>query len=50
MPSLGGFIGILSAIVGVAFLTVALSSSNTATIIKNIFDGFTGSLRAAMGH
>lgn len=47
--SMGGIIGVFSAIVGVAFLTVALSHSSTATIIKNIFDGFAGSLRAAMG-
>lgn len=48
--ALGGIIGIASSIVGVAFLFVALSSNNTATILKNIFDGFAGSLRAAMGH
>lgn len=48
--SLGGLTGLLGAVVGVAFLAVALGSSNTANIIKNIFDGFTGSLRAAMGH
>lgn len=47
---LGGILGIASAIVGVAFLATALSSTNTANIIKNIFDGFAGSLRAAMGH
>lgn len=41
--------GIFSGIIGVAFLTVALSHTTTATIIKNIFDGFAGSLRAAMG-
>ncbi len=47
--SIGGVMGIFSAIIGVAFLTVALSHTTTATIIKNIFDGFAGSLRAAMG-
>lgn len=49
MP-VGSIVGIFSAIIGVAFLTVALSHSSTATIIKNIFDGFQGSLRAAMGN
>lgn len=48
--SFGGVISIATAIIGVAFLSVALSSTNTATILKNIFDGFSGSLRAAMGH
>ena len=48
--SFGGFFGIMSAIVGVAFLATALSSTNTATIITSVFNGFTGSLRAAMGH
>lgn len=48
--SFGGVLGIFSAIVGVAFISVALSSTNTAGIIKNIFDGFAGSLKAAMGH
>jgi hypothetical protein len=48
--SVGSIIGIFSGIIGVAFLSVALSNTNTATIIKNIFDGFAGSLRAAMGH
>ena len=46
---IGSFAGILAAIVGVAGLFVFLGSSNTAGIIKNIFDGFTGSLKAAMG-
>ena len=48
--ALGGILSIAGAIVGVAFLFVALSSTNTAGIIKNIFDGFAGSIRAAMGH
>lgn len=48
--ALGGIIGLASAIIGVAFLTTALSHSQTSQIIKNIFDGFAGSLRAAMGH
>lgn len=48
--ALGGFVSILMAIVGVAGLSVALSSTNTSGIIKSIFDGFTGSLKASMGH
>lgn len=48
--ALGGIFSIAASIVGVAMLFVFLSSTNTATIIKNIFDGFAGSLRAAMGH
>lgn len=50
MPSVGAFFGILSAIIGVATLTVFLSSNNTAGIINALFSGFTGSLQAAMGH
>lgn len=48
--SLGGVAGIFSAIIGVAMLSVFLSSTNTAQIIKNLFDGFSGALRASMGH
>lgn len=48
--SVGSIMGIFSGIIGVAFLATALSSTNTAGIIKNIFDGFAGSLKAAMGH
>ena len=46
---IGSLAGILGAIVGVAGLAVFLGSTNTAGIIKNIFDGFTGSLKASMG-
>jgi hypothetical protein len=48
--AVGSIVGIFTGIIGVAFLATALSHSTTATIIKNIFDGFAGSLRAAMGH
>ena len=48
--SLGFFASIFSGIIGVAFVTTVLASTNTASIIKNIFDGFSGSLRAAMNH
>ena len=46
----GAVLGIFSAIIGVAFLTVALGSPHTSGIIKSIFDGFTGALKASMGH
>jgi hypothetical protein len=49
MPIIGSFFSILAAIVAVAALTVFLSSTNTANIIKNLFDGLSGSLRASMG-
>lgn len=47
--SIGGLSGILAAIIGVATLAVLLGSTNTAQIITSLFNGFTGSLRAAMG-
>lgn len=50
MPSIGAAFGILSAIVGVATLTVFLTSTNTAAIISALFSGFTSSLQAAMAH
>ena len=46
----GGILTILGAIVGVGALGVFLGSNNTASIIKSIFDGFKGSLQAAMAH
>lgn len=49
MP-LGGILSIASAIVGLAFLTVAVTHTQTATILRNIFDGFAGTLKAAMGN
>lgn len=48
--SIGFLASVFSGIIGVAMLTVALSSSNLADIIKNIFDGFAGALKAAMAH
>jgi hypothetical protein len=47
---IGSAIGLLGAIIGVAALVAFLGSSNTSGIIKSIFDGFTGSLKAALGH
>lgn len=47
--TIGGLSGILGAIIGVATLTVLLGSTNTANILTSLFNGFTGSLRAAMG-
>lgn len=46
----GSVLGIFAAIVAVAGLAVFLGSSNTSSIVKSIFDGFAGSLKAAMGH
>jgi hypothetical protein len=45
----GSFITLLGGIVGVTALLVFLGSTNTSGIIKAIFDGFTGSLKAASG-
>lgn len=45
----GQVIGIFGAIVGVGALFVFLGSNNTSSILKSIFDGFSGSLSAAMG-
>lgn len=45
-----GFIGSIAAgIISVATLAVLLSNNNTAGIVKNFFDGFAGSIKAAMG-
>lgn len=46
----GSVIGLFAAIVGVGALFVFLGSNNTSSILKSVFDGFTGSLKAAMGH
>lgn len=48
--ALGQVVGIFSAIVTVALLTVLVSSTNTANIIKSFGDAFSGSLKSAMGH
>lgn len=45
----GGVISIFAAIVGVAALMIFLGSNNTSNIISSIFNGFTGSLKAATG-
>lgn len=45
-----GFIGsIAMAIIGVAFLFVAVSHQETGTIIQNTGNAFTSSLKTAMG-
>jgi hypothetical protein len=46
---IGSIVGLAGAIVGVGALFVFLGSNNTSGILKSIFDGFTGSLSAAMG-
>jgi len=45
----GRIVDIIAAIVAVAGLTVAVSSPNTATLIKSFGSAFSGSLQAAMG-
>lgn len=47
--SLGAVTGLLASIVGLAMVVAFLGSPNTASIIKNIFDGFSGSISAALG-
>lgn len=44
----GSVIGIFMAFIGVAALVTFLGSNNTSSIIKSIFDGFTGTLKAAV--
>lgn len=41
--------GVLGAVVAVAGVTVAVSSTNTANIIGAFGNSFSGSLKAAMG-
>jgi hypothetical protein len=48
--SVGFIASIFAGIIGVAMLTVALGSPNLANIIRSVFDGFAGALRAAMTH
>lgn len=44
------FFGLLSAIVGVAILTVLVSGQNqTGTVVQDVFSGFSGALGTAMG-
>ena len=49
MNSLGGVFTLLMAIVGVATLTVAVTHTGTADIIKAFGSVFQGSLATAMG-
>lgn len=48
--NVGRIIDIFAAIVGVASVTVLVSSPNTASIITAWGNAFSGSLRASMGH
>ena len=48
--SVGRIFDIFAAIVGVAAVTVVVSSPNTAAIITAWGGAFSGSLKAAMGH
>lgn len=47
--NLGRIVDIAIAIVVVAGITVAVSSPNTAPIIKAFGDSYSGSIKAAMG-
>lgn len=47
--NVGGFLALFGAIIGVAFLSVAVTSPNTANIISSFGSAFTNSLKAAMG-
>lgn len=47
--NIGRIVDILIAIVAVGGITVAVSSTQTASIIKAFGESFTGSLKAAMG-
>ncbi len=48
--ALGKFFDLFAAIVSVATVTVIVTSTQTANIIKAWGEAFSGSLRAAMGH
>ena len=47
--SFGAIVGIFMAIVALAGLAVVMTSANTSGIIRATFDGFAGSLKAALG-
>ena len=46
----GRIIDVALAIVGVAFATDLLKSSNTAAVINSIASGFSNSIKAALGN
>lgn len=46
----GQIVSVFIAVVVVAGLGVLLSNGNAASIVKAIFDGFSNSLKAALGH
>ena len=48
--SFGAIAGIFTALVVLGGVGVALTSPYTSTIVSSTFDGFSGSLRAALGH
>lgn len=48
--SFGAIVGIFTGLIGLAALGVALTSPYTSSIVSATFDGFGGSLKAALGH
>lgn len=47
--SVGAIIGLFSAMIGVAALTVAVTHPGTANVIQAFGNAFSGSLKTAMG-
>ena len=47
---LGSAVTLGMGLIGLAAIVAALTSNNTAGIIKNIFDGFGSNLKAALGN
>lgn len=48
--SFGAIFSIMAAIIALAGITVAVSHPETSQIISSVSNGFTGSLKAAMGN
>lgn len=46
---LGSAVTLGMGLIGLAAIAAFLTSNNSSGIVKNIFDGFSGSLRAALG-
>ena len=48
--SFGAIAGIFTALISLAVVGVVMTSPTTSGIISATFDGFSGSLKAALGH
>ena len=48
--SFGAITGIFTALITLAVVGVVMTSPNTSSIISATFNGFGGSLKAALGH